>query len=226
MPGRLEPFVDNYLYHVFNKTINSQIVFTRAYCETFLSTAKYYRSSKATVSLSHLKKLDATLQKSIFEITTFKKFFRVEILAYCLMPTHYHFLLKQKQNKGIQKFMTDLANSFTKFYNIKNEREGPLFIPRFKSVRITSEDQLKHVCRYIHLNPYSGGIITDLKQLEDYRWSSYREYIGKGLDGLSNPQMILELFGNDRSRYKKFVLDQADYQRSLEYIKHREKWFN
>lgn len=224
MPGRLEPFIDNYVYHVFNKTINSLIVFEDRYCGTFLSTVEYYRSSKSRVSLSHLKRLDLELQKQIFKMTTLSKFFRVEILAYCLMPTHYHLLLKQKQNKGIQKFMTNLGNSFTKYYNIKNDRNGPLFIPRFKSVSINTEEQLKHVCRYIHLNPYSGEIITDVERLENYRWSSYKEYLGKSKASLSNPQMILELFGNDRSRYKKFVSDQADYQRSFEYIKHTEKW--
>ena len=120
--------------------------------------------------------------------------------------------------------MTDLGNSFTRYYNIRNDREGPLFIPRFKSVLIKNEEQLKHVCRYIHLNPYSGEIISELAELENYRWSSYREYLSKNQESLSNPQIIMKLFGNDRLRFKKFNSDQADYQRSLEYVKYAEKW--
>ncbi|OGK08309.1 hypothetical protein A2767_04390 [Candidatus Roizmanbacteria bacterium RIFCSPHIGHO2_01_FULL_35_10] len=224
MPGRLEPFINNYTYHVFNKTLNSQRIFDDYNCETFLTAVGYYRSSKARVSLSHFKRMPPNFQQELLNITSQSKFFRIEILAYCLMPTHYHFLLRQKQTSGIPKFMADLGNSFTKYHNIKNGKNGPLFIPRFKAERVVTEAQLKHVCRYIYLNPYSGKLVPYIAELENYKWSSFKEYLYKDKLFLSNPELVMKLFGNDPVRFKKFVFDQADYQKSFEYIKYAEKW--
>lgn len=225
MPGRFEKFVNNYIYHIFNKTINSQTLFTdEDKCAIFLKIARYYRSSQLQISFSHLKRLEREVRESILEKTKLKKYFRVEILAYCIMPTHYHFLLKQKFENGIQKFMADLANSFTKNINIKHEKNGPIFIPRFKSVRIRTEEQLKHVSRYIHLNPYASGLIRDIKDLRQYQWSSCGEYFKPTKKILSNPKEVLDLFGNNSVRYEKFIIDHADYQKSLELIKHVKKF--
>lgn len=224
MPGRLEPFINNLTYHVFNKALNSQRIFDDYYSDIFLFGVSYYRSAKARVSLSHFKRMPFELQQELFNITSQSEFFRVEILALCLMPTHYHLLLRQKQNDGVSRFMSDLSNSFTRFHNIKNNKIGPIFIPRFKAERIVTEEHLKHVCRYIFLNPYSGELVTNFEDLENYMWSSYKEYLDKSKQFLSNPDPVMSLFGNDPARFRKFVSDHADYQRSLEHVKYAEKW--
>src|SRR5205823_11981573 len=103
--------------------------------------------------------------------------FRVEILCFCIMPNHWHLLVRQKVDRGISKFLSDAINSLTRYYNILHERSGPFFLPRFKSVAIRSEEQLIHVSRYIHLNPYSSGIINNFEDLINYPWSSFRGYM-------------------------------------------------
>lgn len=141
---------------------------------------------------------------------------KVEILAYCLMPNHYHFLIKQLNDNGITSFMRHFMNSYAHYVNVKYKRVGPLFQGRFKNVLIESDEQLLHVSRYIHLNPLVSGLIDDLN---DYPWSSYFTYVQNKQDGLSSPDLILSNF-KTKENYKEFLLDQEDYARSLEKMKH------
>lgn len=145
----------------------------------------------------------------------------VEILAYCLMLNHFHFLLKQISDKGISIFMANLQNSYVKYFNIKNGRAGPLFQSMFKAVIIETDEQLLHVSRYIHLNP-STAYIVEPENLEDYMWSSLNSYLDKNFNNANyfvNPKIIMSFFEKSED-YKKFILDQASYQRELDKIKH------
>ena len=225
MPERLEPFVNNFIYHVFNKTIDQRNIFPdEKNSDYFLKALNYYRSIKTPISLSGLKKLDKTALETILRKNRERQYFRVEILAYCIMPTHYHLLLKQKLDNGISRYISDTENSLTKYFNIKNERIGPIFVPYFKSVRILTEEQLKHVCRYIHLNPFSSGLIKELSDLKRYPLSSYKSYIMRSKNSLINAEEIMSLFNYNKERYRKFVEDRADYQKCLEVIKYAKKW--
>ena len=145
------------------------------------------------------------------------------------MPTHFHLLIKQKKSKGISRFLSNVLNSFTRTYNTYHRRKGPLFLPQSKGVKITSRQQLLHTSRYIHLNPYSSNITTSIDELLKYPWSSITEYLSNENDKMSNKltnsKHILRLFENNRDQYIKFIVDNADYQRKLEYIKSREKLF-
>ncbi len=107
-------------------------------------------------------------------------------------------------------------NSYVHYVNVKHKRIGPLFQGRFKSVLIESDEQLLHVSRYIHLNPLVSGLVSGL---DNYLWSSYLAYIENREDGLSNPDLILSNF-KTREDYKQFLLDQENYARSLEQLKH------
>lgn len=141
----------------------------------------------------------------------------VEIICYCLMPNHFHFLLKQVREGGITEFISKISNSYTKYYNIKNNRVGPLLQGDFKAVHVESDEQLIHLSRYIHLNPLVGYVTKDL---EIYRWSSYREYIGLDNSEICAKDIILGQF-KSLDDYKQFVLDQEDYAKNLEMIKHQ-----
>jgi len=143
-----------------------------------------------------------------------------DVVAWCLMPNHFHLLLKQTKNAGIENFLQRVAGSCSHYFNTKYKRKGPLFEGRFQAIRIESDEQLLHLSRYIHLNPYSGYVVKTLRQLEDYPYSSFPEYIEKKEVEVCNKDIILEEFDTPKS-YKKFVFDQADYQRSLERIKHQ-----
>lgn len=220
MPGRFEDFVNNGIYHIFNKTIYEQHIFdSDIYCSKFMQIVKYYRSDKANVSFSNIKNYDLEYQKNLYKKILIKSYFNVEVLVFSLMPTHFHFMLQQKKNKGISIFMADVLNSFTRFFNIKNEKLGPLFIPRFKSRKISTDEEAKHVSRYIHLNHFSAGLIKSIDELIKYPWTSLPEYL-MNKKGVCNTKFILDLFDGNKERYKKFIEDNADYQKSLELIKH------
>ena len=133
------------------------------------------------------------------------------------MPNHFHFLIRGLTETGIKEFISNFQNSYAKYFNIKNDRTGSLFQPMFKAVRIESDKQLIHVSRYIHLNPITSYLI-ETKDLNKYPWSSYSEYINN-IESFIEKDLILNFFKSAKD-YKKFVLDQVEYQRELDKIKH------
>jgi len=142
----------------------------------------------------------------------------VEIYSYCLMPNHFHLLLKQKADKGISKFLTLVQNGYAKYFNIKRRRSGSLFQDMFKAVRIETEERFVHTSRYIHLNPVTAYII-ELEKLSSYPWSSFPEYVGVRDNGIVNSELILGIVGG-KEKYREFVYNQVEYQRELSKIKH------
>ena len=115
--------------------------------------------------------------------------------------------------------MSNFQNSYTRYFNTKHERVGQIFLRPFKAIRIHTEEQLLHVSRYIHLNPYSSSIVESIQELKDYPWSSLNEYLDPTKDGICEKEITLSYFKDSQS-YAAFVLDQADYQKELEEIKH------
>lgn len=142
----------------------------------------------------------------------------VSIICFCLMPNHFHLLVRQKEENGISKFLSQFQNSFTKYFNTRIKREGHIFLGQFKAVRIETDEQLLHVSRYIHLNPYSSFVVKEFNDLLSYQWSSLLQYMKKD-KGFVSPDIILSEFKKPQNYYK-FISDQADYQRELEAIKH------
>ena len=225
MSVRKEPFITNYIYHVFNKTIDDKQIFkSNHYSSEFYQRLVYYRSSKSEQSFSKLRFLSNETLLELQLQTSLRKNFRVDILKYSLMPNHFHLLVKQLTDAGITEYISQVINSFTRYFNLKNGRKGQIFLHDFKATMIKTDEQLIHTSRYIDLNPFSSGIVTSVKDLESYKWGGYRAYIdGDYPESLVNTKPILKMFDNDRERYKEFVLDRADYQKSLEIIKHPSK---
>ncbi|OGK19113.1 hypothetical protein A2866_03360 [Candidatus Roizmanbacteria bacterium RIFCSPHIGHO2_01_FULL_39_8] len=221
MSSRSDSLKETYIYHIFNKSIDRrQIFFGDELCRKFLEILTFYRSSAVHLRLSEFNELSLDFRRMYEKEIYDKNSFRVNILCLCLMPTHFHLLLLQKQLKGISKFMSDVQNSFTKHFNIKSKRTGPIFIQTFKSVLMKSDEQLKHVCRYILLNPYSGGILKNNEELITYPWSSFYDYLNTYSTGITEAELILKLFDNNRDRFKAFILANSDYQKTLEYCKY------
>ena len=222
MPYRKVILGPGEIYHVFNRGVASSPIYlnTREYLR-FLDLVDYYRFSNTPLSFSKLMNLEKEEREKIFLELKKENSIHVEVLTYCLMPNHFHLLLKQKTDKGISVFMSNLQNSYVKYFNIKNERAGPLFQSMFKAVRIETDEQLLHVSRYIHLNP-STAYIVEPENLEKYKWSSLIFYLDKDFnsaDYFVNPKIVLNFF-KKRKDYLKFTLDQASYQRELDKIKH------
>jgi len=222
MPARKEPLISGHVYHVFNKSLDSRKTFSSdKNCRLMLELMEYYRSGKVLPSFSRTRDIKDPIRKSkIIQQISVIRYFRVDIIAYCLMPNHFHLLLRQKMDDGISNYLSDMINSFTRNYNMRAQRKGPLFLPRFQANRIISAEQLIHTSRYIHLNPFASGVVSDISELVSYPWSSLHEYIQKKSKPLTNSKSILSEFSNNRDEYKKFVLERADYQRSIEHLKH------
>lgn len=186
--------------------------------ERFLDLVDYYRFTDTPFSYSQFQKSSLEERKNIMDALKGKNNFQVKILAYCLMPNHFHLLLKQLNENGIPEFMRRIENGYAKYNNIKNKRVGPLFQSIFKAVRIETDEQLLHISRYIHLNPVTNFLV-DIKNFLSYPWSSFHEYTNPSTSSFIDSQTVLSFFKNKNS-YFKFVLDQIDYQRKLAKIKH------
>lgn len=220
MPGRNIKFLNNSIYHVVNRSIASQSIFLnkRNYQRALLAIL-YYQSSTPRLSFSDFFRLsDAYKIQSLINKFKNQSKLLVEILTYCLMPTHFHILLKQKDPNGISSFVSNFTNSYTRYFNILNNRNGPIFQGRFKAIQIDSDEQLIHTSRYIHLNPYSSGLVKKISEVENYPYSSYGEYLGSHKSNYCNKKVILDYF-KDIESFKRFVNDQADYQQNLQTIK-------
>lgn len=219
MPYRKSLFVNNYYYHVFNHSLGKTSIFGNLGSPTrAMSLMNYYRFIKIPTSYSLFLRFPRKYQLDLLKKLKKEKKQKVQIISFCLMPNHYHLILKQLEKDGIKNFAANFQNSYAKYFNIKNEKIGPVFRGRFKAVLISDDMQLLHLSRYIHLNPYFSGFVKKIEKLVSYSWSSLGQYLGLD-EGFCHSKIILDQFKNPAD-YKKFVFNQADYQRGLEKIKH------
>jgi len=220
MPYRKSVLASGETYHVFNRSIAKIPIFTSAsYFSRFLDLVEYYHFANTPMSFSFFKKLNREEGSRILEELKRENDRHVELIAFCLMDNHYHFLLKQVSEKGAARFISNIQNGYAKYFNMRTDRSGPLFQPMFKAVRIETDEQLLHVSRYIHLNPATAYIV-EKEGLEDYPWSSLRIYFNpESLEfSFIDRASISACIGN--MKYDKFVYDQVEYQRKLADIKH------
>lgn len=125
-----------------------------------------------------------------------KEKYQYDIYSYCLMSNHIHIVVYDKNDK-LSKIMQKIGISYSFYVNRKYNRIGHLFQNRFLSKNIEDREYLKMVCRYIHQNPLKAGIA----RTEDYKWSSYNEYIKK--QTIINPRMLLLIFSKDKKEAKR-----------------------
>ena len=219
MPYRKVPLATGEIYHVFNRSVAKQPIFlTDGDYNRALEVINFYRFGSLPLRFSHYKRLPTDQRKDFTEDLTKTGRQIIVILSFCLMPNHFHFLLKPLEDKATSIFMRKFQDSYSKYFNTKQKRTGSLFQAMFKAVRIETDDQLIHVSRYIHLNPTSSHVVK-AESLSDYPWSSYKEFIKEKNEFITDTKSILDYF-KSRESYKKFVLDQADYQSKLDLIKH------
>ena len=201
------------IYHVTNKSIADFVTFNNE--EEFMRmiiAIRYYRSKKPIMSLSQFLKL---AQPNFKENDPHS----VNILAYCLMPTHIHLLLKEIEENGISKFINNTFNSYARYFNLKHKRKGPLWEGKSKKIKINSDEQLLHTTRYIHLNPVTAYLVN---KPEDWPYSSYHEYMND-IDAEDRICKYSNEIDMGREQYMKFAEDQIPYQRELAKIKARMK---
>lgn len=219
MAGREEPLVTGEYYHIFNRGVAKLPTFLsdHDYQQAMLG-LNYYRFIKPPIKLSRYKKLNLQGKAELLAKMSQDGDKLVDIISFVLMPNHFHFLLKQVADNGVARFLSLFTNSYTRYFNTRQNRPGPLFQGAFKAVRIESNAQLLHLSRYIHLNPYVSRIVKK-SELLTYPWSSLPSYFS-GTDNVIEPAIILSQFKTSTG-YRDFILSHADYARELEFIKHQ-----
>lgn len=211
-------FRNGEIYHVFNRGIDRRSIFTgKREFERAKQLIKFYRHKEIPIRYSQILLQPEELRSKILE-GVFKSDRLIDVLSYSLMPNHFHLLVKQLEDNGISKFVSNFTNSYTKYFNTKSKRAGPIFEGVFKAVHVETDEQLIHLTRYIHLNPVASSIIPE-NRLNNYLWSSYLEYLSLSNDGIAEKRMVLDLFKSAAS-YREFVEDQIDYAKELDSIKH------
>jgi putative transposase len=133
----------------------------------------------------------------------------VELISYCLMPNHYHLIVKQKNPGGVSKLIKQISNAYTYYFNRKYEKEGSLFQGKYKAIAIEPAN-LTEIIRYIHLNPTSSWLVDNPK---DYQWSSHREYLEQA-EGLCSKEEVLKEFESIKD-FQNFINDQNNYKNNL-----------
>lgn len=216
MPQRAVVLANDEIYHVFNRSIaRAEIFSSKTALNKIFEIVNYYRFTQ-DLRLSKFRSLQLSLKEEYLNRLKEKKPL-IEVYAFAFMPNHYHFLIKQLEDRGISKFISNLQNSYAKIFNLKNDRNGALFQNAFKAKRIETDEQFIHVSRYIHLNPVTAYLI-EFDKLVDYMWTSFEAYaLGREMEFL-NTEFLLKMFGSNE-RYIKFVSDRVDYQRKLALIK-------
>ena len=148
----------------------------------------------------------------------------VSIGAYCLMPNHFHLLITEKESGGISKFIQKLSTAYVMYHNIKYERTGVLFEGKFKSEHLGSDQYLKYIFSYIHLNPLKliqgdwkeVGIKNKkvaLSYLDRYKYSSYSDF--KGIERKENAILDREVYPNyfpTTNNFEREILDWINYK--------------
>ena len=204
-PRRFEPA---WYYHVYNCGVEKRRIFDTGYeYQRFIYSCLYYQSNQK-LSFSDFLMRNKNPSGSIPEITQ-----KVNILAYCLMPNHFHLLLQPVYETGLSQFVSDISNSLTKYYNKRYKRLGRLLQGPFKSKAITSEESLLQVARYIHLNPVASRKLNPSGLLlpEFYPYSNYTAWVypqgnptGSSLQDKAHIKSILEEYGGG-AYYRNFV---------------------
>lgn len=217
MAIRKEAIINGQYYHIYSRSIAKFVIFNNGFdYSRMFDLMNLYRFIDFNYRYSEFVDLNIDTQAAIRQSIAKDNNALVEIIAYCIMPTHFHLILKQMADNGIEKFIGRVLNSYTKYFNQAHKRNGPLWASRFKNVRILDDYQLLHLTRYIHLNPTSASLV---KNPEDWQYSSYNEYLDNKKAVQCICSNLASLFDITPKRYQKFTLDRRSYQRELSRIK-------
>ncbi|MFQ5687988.1 MAG: transposase [Candidatus Scalindua sp.] len=214
MMTRRLPLLEGNIYHVYTKSIAGFVIFRNdSDYERLRGLLRYYKIEKPSLKFSAFAEKEDKRQFLLDDNSGKEEL--VGIIAYCCMPTHIHLILKQVKKGGISIFMNNVLNSYTRYFNIKMNRRGPLWESRFKSVMVTTDEQLLHLTRYIHLNPTTANLVD---KPHDWDFSSYREF----LDEVQEEEKVCNYSKSlniDTEEYKEFVSSRIDIQQELARIK-------
>lgn len=202
----IKTYVKNSYYHIYNRGVEKRIIFQdKQDYSVFLGFLKY--------SLSKPPKKEKIIKTFTLQGLPFKGVPRmpmnfntkIELIAYCLMPNHFHLLIKQTEKTAITSFITSITTRYSMYFNKKYERVGSLFQGPYKAVMIKDENQLLHLSRYIHLNPSKYG--KSLIQA----YSSYADYLRLRDSKWVKPNIVLAFFNQQTSPEFKKINNYKDF---------------
>ena len=221
-------FASDQIYHIYNRGVEKRSIFTTD--EDYLrfihnlyefNDTRPALPSNVKFSSRHPSKTaqSAAIQRCLDSRNPNieKRERLVDIFAFCLMPNHYHLLVQQRCEKGIEKFMRKLGIGYANYFNQKYQRVGSLFQGRFKATMIEKDAHFLHIPNYIHCNPlklimpdWKIGGAKDTAQaisyLENYRWSSFPDYAGrKNFPSITQRELFLSSYGDKQSYQNQFT---------------------
>lgn len=192
-------------YHVYNRGVDKRIIFEDDYdMRRFYEGLLEFNVPEPIGSLYELsfaKKLGSLASKPGEEKL-------VSIVAHCASPNHFHLLLRQEAENGIEKLMHRVGTGYTKYFNNKYKRSGSLFQGVYKAIHVDSNEYILHLSAYINLNDCVHQLGSSASKLVRSR-SSWVEYTGKDNRGICKKDIILDQF-EDIDDYKKFALSSLD----------------
>ncbi len=219
--NRTKQYTENGYYHIYNRGVEKRLIFIdlQDYA-VFLSYLNDYLTPKKEKELQDKFSGPNTSYKEkarILKLLRLKNYSdEITVLAYCLMPNHFHFFLKQKNKYSINQFLHSICTRYTMYFNRKHKRIGPLYQDIYKAVSIDHEEQFIYLSKYIHKQALSHKKSPSSKEpaLRGYEQqpSSYPEYLGERKTDWIHPEDVLNYFSktNPKLSYKAFVEEIGD----------------
>lgn len=204
-------------YHLYNRGTDKRTIFTNSAERDRFVALLYLANQVGSIEL----KIQGSTLEEIQERGTAPL---VNIVAYSLMPNHFHLLIQEIEDGGISKFMQKLQTGYTMYFNKRHERTGALFQGKFKATHVVNDRYLQYLISYIHLNPiklidshWKENGISNREEaeryLESYRYSSYLDYLGKKRNEncILNTEQLPEYFSRGAD-FKLFVTEWLTYK--------------
>lgn len=180
MSHRTTPLAENEFYHIYSRGVDKRKIFLDNEDERRFINLLYFCNGSVPIVYREIKNMSLSSVERGEPQTA--------IGAYCLMPNHFHILVRETRGSGVSNFMRKLLTAYSKYFNKKYERTGALFGSEFKSEHLNTDEYLKYIFSYIHLNPLKildpewrrGGLAKPEAErfLENYVLSSYLDYAG------------------------------------------------
>ncbi len=218
--NRTKQYIENSYYHIYNRGVEKRLIFTdeQDYA-VFLSYLKTYLMPKDEKGLAQRfaePNLSPQEKDKILKLLRLNNFHNnITLLAYCLMPNHFHFFIKQKDSLSIDKFMQSLCTRYTMYFNRKHKRVGFLYQDTYKAVLLENEQQFIYLSKYIHKQTilHKGPTLQGRTLLGWEQPSSYSEYLGERKTEWIHPEEVLSYFSktNPKLAYKAFVDETDDF---------------
>lgn len=218
MPAKnaIKIYLENGYYHIYNRGVNKSNIFSdKQDYSVFLSYLKTYLSPQKTDHLSRIianpksSPVDKDLAIRELRLNNFHQ--KIQLLTYCLMPNHFHLLVRQSKKTHMTSFMKSFMGRYSAYFNKRHQRLGPLFQGKYKAILVESDPQLLHLTRYIHRNPlnlHKQLANTSIAKLLKSQPSSYPNYLKEINQHWVKPKFILQNFSKSGfNSYRSFVED-------------------